>query len=175
MGERLTVDYARKGGWHAITLPYAGERFRLTVLTAEDATRSTDLWRGLVQGGGIAALLGGMAYRRQEIDVRLPRFRVEFSSDLTGKLARLGLADALSPRAHYSRLSAAPLGMLQVVQRAVFDVNESGTEAAAATAVIGTRSLKAGPPQFTADRPFIIALGDKETGLLLFLGYIAEP
>jgi serpin B len=62
------------------------------------------------------------------------------------------------------------------VHKAFVDVNEEGTEAAAATGVIeATRAVVKGPPSFRADHPFIFLIRDKHTGAILFLGRVAEP
>lgn len=175
MAERLTINYARGPDFHAVALPYVGGRFRLIVLTAEDAARSTALWQRMTGKSAIAETLAALKFRAQEVDVRLPRFRAELSASLTGSLGKLGLADALGGRVRYARLSRERFSTLEVIQRAVLDVNESGTEAAAVTAALGSRSLGDGAPQFSADRPFLVALSDSETGVFLFLGYIADP
>ena len=64
------------------------------------------------------------------------------------------------------------LWLSRVQHKAVMEVNEEGTEAAAATGVIGIRSM---PPEFTVDRPFFCAIRDNRTGTLLFMGAIVDP
>jgi serpin B len=64
---------------------------------------------------------------------------------------------------------------MRIMQRAVVEVGETGTTAAPVTFGVESRSLGGGPVQFHADRPFLFAVEERSTGLLLFLGYVAEP
>jgi serpin B len=176
MSDRLLVPYARQGGVHAVALPYVGGRFRLVVATATEAKASARFARRIAAKGGTAKLLAGLRFVPREVDVRLPRFRSEATADLGATLKAIGLGPAIDGRLRYRRFSACPLARLDVVQRVVLDVSESGTEAAAVTAVIGTRSLEApARPQFSADRPFLVVLEDTATGLQLFIGLVTDP
>jgi serine protease inhibitor len=108
------------------------------------------------------------------LQVRLPRFRAESKLDVTNALSGLGLGAAFSVRANYNAINRTGGGPLQVTHRAVLEVSESGTKAAAATAITADRSLSA-KPSFSADRPFAVAIVHRPTGAILFAGYIADP
>lgn len=86
--------------------------------------------------------------------------------------------EAFTDRANFSGISdnKEVLFISQVIHQAFVEVNEEGTEAAAATAVIGTTdSVGPEPKIFRADHPFIFIIQDKETGLIIFLGKVSNP
>jgi serine protease inhibitor len=88
----------------------------------------------------------------------------------------MGLRQARASPMAFQRLAAKPLQISQVIQRTHLSIDEAGSEAAAATAVT-TRVVSAGPDDRTmvVDKPFVIALRDRSTGLILLCGYIAQP
>ena len=115
----------------------------------------------------------------REVIVYLPRFKVTAEFRLDGTLSAMGMPDAFSPeRADFSGMDGNPrrlfIGM--AVHKAYVDVNEEGTEAAAATAV-GMRlsSMPVSPPVFRADHPFFFAIVHKKTETILFAGRIMNP
>jgi len=173
MSTTMAVEYAVAGDHHAVSLPYHDGRFRLILLTSR-VLKSGSV-HGLVTSHNLADVLGGLAFEQSEVNLRLPRFRVELSQELTQLLATSGLAQAFAPRANYRQITRAKVEELLVLHRVFLDMNEAGTEAAAATAVVGTRELAAEPPTFSADRPFALALVERTTGVMLFLGYVGDP
>jgi serpin B len=113
--------------------------------------------------------------------VMLPRFKATYRASLKAPLQALGMAPAFDRRsADFSNLCPPPGAYIDdVIHQALVEVNEEGTEAAAATAVVmETTALRTTPPKsFTmiVDRPFSVAIDDRETGALLFLGAIFDP
>jgi serpin B len=108
----------------------------------------------------------------------LPRFELRTQADLNQALGALGIADAFDPaRADFTGISTEePLYISGVLHEAFIAVDEAGTEAAAATAVIiGTTSLPIDVVEIDFDRPFLFALQDRETGIALFLGRVLDP
>jgi serine protease inhibitor len=175
MNVSATLRYAETPHWHALSLPYRGDRFEMLVLTAKDPAKSEEVRRELGEKGFLA-VLRGLDFAEREARVRLPRFRAEYGADLTEALTQLGLGPAFGPKANYRQITRAPLRTTGVIHRAVVEVTEEGTEAAAATAVATTRSLETPEPvEFAADRPFAFGIVDSETGVVLFMGYIADP
>jgi serine protease inhibitor len=174
MAARLNLDYAEAPGYHAIRLPYAGDRLTMTVVAATDAAQAGKVWRDSWQPD-IDTMLRSLNFSFQPVDVRLPRFKSGFAAELNPTLERLGLGPALGSGANFTALTPAPLKALTIVHKTMLEVSETGTEAAAVTAAIATRSLEPQPTVFDADRPFLLAITDQATGVQLFLGYIAEP
>ncbi len=111
------------------------------------------------------------------VTLALPKFGTETQVRLEDALGALGMPTAFSGAANFSGITTVePLRISAVVHQANIDVDEAGTEAAAATAVVVERvSAVAGTVGLTVDRPFIFALRDIETGAILFLGRITEP
>jgi serpin B len=121
--------------------------------------------------------------RTQKVDVTLPKFRMTDEFALEDTLMALGMRKAFSPaEADFSGMNDGrePLRIDTVTHKAFVEVNEEGTEAAAATAV-GMAALSAPPtisppiPVLRADHPFLFAICDVQTGLLLFLGRVTNP
>ena len=175
MSGTATLRYAQTPRWHAVAIPYHGDRFEMIVMTAKDSAKSAAVRRELGQKGFLQAL-HGLQFAPRDINLRLPRFRAEYGAELNAVLARVGLGPALGGKADYRPMTSEPIQAIKVVQRAVVEVNEEGTEAAAATAVVGTRSANARTPlEFAADRPFAFGIVDRTTGAVLFIGYVADP
>ena len=118
-------------------------------------------------------------FREREIFLSMPKFKLEYKKMLNSPLKSLGMEIAFAPdRADFSRM--ADLEMLgknlyigEVLHKAVVEVNEEGSEAAAVTS-IGIRETSA-PPAFVADRPFFFAIRDNETKTVLFMGTVVDP
>jgi serpin B len=154
----------------AVDLPYGNSAFTMTVVLPNQNTdidtfaESFDQakWNSLV-----ASLHDG------ESEVFLPRFRIEWQRGLNDDLRTLGMRLAFD-NADFTRMS--PLGNLlvitQVLQKTFVDVDEEGTEAAAATIVgVGITSAQAA---FRADRPFMVVIRERFSGTILFIGKIAK-
>jgi len=159
-----------------LELPYKGDRVVMQILlpnavqglsTLEDRLRTTDLEQ-----------LFRDEERNRKIAVELPKFKLEKSITLNNHLQELGMKDMFdSNKADFSRIDGTKqLYVSTVLQKAFIEVNEEGSEAAAATgAVMMMRSMPMPPVQFKADHPFLFFLRDKLTGMLLFQGRVEDP
>ena len=111
----------------------------------------------------------------------LPKFKLTWGTrELKGPLMALGMADAFSDaKADFSGMDGHPhwLYVGRVLHKAFVEVNEEGTEAAAATAVVvKARAMRPPtPPEFRADHPFLFLIQEEETGTILFLGRMVDP
>lgn len=114
------------------------------------------------------------ASRLEEIEVYLPKFKLEQRFDLNDLLTRMGAGDMFVPsKADFSGIAQEPLYVSKVVHKAFVEVNEEGTEAAAATGIgMMLMSLK---PMFSANHPFLFFIRHVRTGAILFLGRLMEP
>ena len=173
-GEKVSVPfmartehfkYADVGGAQAVELPYEGRRFSMVVI--------------LPPAGAAAALPEGLlaALDGRKVAVLLPRFRFETGLRLDETLAAMGMKSAFGRDADFSGMTGGKdLFISAVVHKAMIAVDEKGTEAAAATAaVLEWKGEAANPVVFRADRPFLFALRDGETGTILFLGRVSDP
>ena len=133
--------------------------------------------RPKVAAAGLGGLLAGTA--THQVTLSLPRFRLEAAFDLIPALERLGITEAFGGDADFGGITGAePLQIGAVAHKAYIDVDELGTEAAAATAVvIRTRAAMRPPSPVTmvVDRPFLFAIIDTSTSLPVFLGQVTRP
>lgn len=162
--------YRESGRYVAIELPYKNGRFALTVVTtndrpaaAEEFSRTTD-W------------LVGENFEATRVDLSLPRFVVRTGVELLGALDAIGLKPERVSPAAFSPLCQAPQSLAGISQQAYLLIDEEGTEAAAATTVTTSRSAaRAKTVTMVVDKPFVFALRDLSTGLILISGYIGRP
>lgn len=113
----------------------------------------------------------------EEVEVFLPRFKLEENYDMKDVLCKLGMVDAFEQdRADFSGISSKKgMSLSKVVHKAFVEVNEEGTEAAAATAAIMMMRCIRFTPRFCADRPFLFFIQHVETNGILFCGRFSSP
>ena len=165
------VDYMANAEYSAVDLPYGNSAFTMTVVMPNNTDIDTFAesfdqakWNALVT-----------SLQPREAHVYLPRFRMEWKRELNDDLRALGMTEAfIGGRADFTRMS--PIGdklyINIVLQKTFVDVDEQGTEAAAVT-MVGVRVVSA-PPQFRADRPFLVVIRERFSGTILFMGKIAK-
>jgi serpin B len=162
--------HMKGAGFEALALDYVGRDFRL-LLVLPDTGRFEE-----VEARLSADFLGGIrgALVSRNLDVHLPRFQVETSASLIPKLRALGIEDLFNEHVDLSGLSSAEsLVISSIMHKAFVSVNEKGTEAAAATAVVlGPPSV---PQPFLVDRPFLFLIEHVNTQNVLFLGRYVTP
>ncbi len=176
MHQNGTFGYLRGDGYQALELPYKGGRLALDILLADPGQLQQTLGR-IASGGPLKALAG---MKPQYVMVALPKFQLLTQLELSGPLAGMGMPLAFEPgRADLSGIAGNPgsLYVQRVIHEAYIDVDEAGTQAAAATGVgIGASAIEQQPRlRFVADRPFVFALRDTRTDAILFTGVIARP
>jgi serpin B len=166
--------YRHGDGYQAVLLPYQGSTLAMAVVLPDGPLTTL---RPRIAAGGLADMLAGTA--RYQVTLSLPRFRLEAAFDLIPALQRLGVTEAFTSEADFSGITEAErLEINAVAHKAYVDVDEKGTEAAAATAVVmrTAAALRAPPPvTMIIDRPFLFAIVDTPTGLPLFLGQVSHP
>ncbi len=165
------VRLAHGEKFQAADLLYGSGAFSMTVIlpdrgvSVDSLAASLDAaeWSGIVAG-----------FTDAEMDVYLPKFRLEFESSFKDALRAMGMEVAFTDLADFSGMSPGGEGLLisDVFQKAFVEVNEKGTEAAAVTKVTLTESA---PPSFLVDRPFIFAIRERFSGTILFIGKMEKP
>jgi serpin B len=170
---------ARRPGYRAIELPYTGERVSMIVMLPDAGTR--EVVRQL-DGDEIGQLLEQLHSPADRVRLSLPRFRSSFETSLKEPFWQMGIHRAFDLHAaDFSGVtgrpsSEVPLAISQIRHRAMIDVTEQGTEAAAATSIgMSTTALRPPPETFRVDRPFLFAIVDGETKAVLFEGRIEDP
>lgn len=115
--------------------------------------------------------------RKREVEVFLPRFRIEAGYELSNAFKDMGMVDAFTTDADFSGMTDNPEGLMfeKILHRATIDVDEKGTVATAATAMMMTLGSYEPPPVFRADHPFLFLLRDVNTGIILFIGKMSNP
>jgi len=176
MRQTEKFGYTETGDMQILDMPYVGGELTMTVLLPTKADGLGDVEASL----SAAQLKAWIArLRERKVAVFLPRFKLEFGLDLSRVLAAMGMPKAFDDRrADFSGMTDDPLGLYitNVIHKAFVDVNEEGTEAAAATAVVmAPRGMPRPPPVFRADRPFIFLIRDRVTGSVLFIGRVTDP
>jgi serine protease inhibitor len=171
MTQTDSLRYVETAEYQAVDLLYGNGAFSMTVLLPQPGHTPAELLAGM--SPQTWSDLAG-SFQDQEIHLSLPRFRLEYSRSLGGDLAALGMGIAFDRgRADFYRIADVRpdrLFITRVDQKTFVDVNEEGTEAAAATAVgIGVTS---GPPSMVVDRPFVFAIRERLSGAVVFMGVI---
>ena len=166
--------YAEMDGFKAVELPYDGFELSM-VLLVPDGGRFEEVEQVLdsaLVDGAIGAL------QSTEVMLTMPRFKLESSLGLNQALVALGMTDAFAPgAADFSGMDGSKdLFIADVIHKSFVEVDEAGTEAAAATAVVmEATSAPMQPVELNVDRPFIFLIRDIETGTTLFVGRVMDP
>jgi serpin B len=163
--------YGEGPGWKAAELPYLGGALSMVVIVPDDLAA----FEAGLDGPGLSAITGGLRGELQS--VQMPRWTTRTAVSLPERLGALGMRQAFTPSAEFSGLSPQATMIDDVLHQAFVAVDEKGTEAAAATAVIGVPTsmpVPRGTP-IVVDRPFVYAIRDVQTGAVLFLGRVLDP
>ncbi|MGQ9788104.1 MAG: serpin family protein [Candidatus Hadarchaeaceae archaeon] len=164
------VRYASGEGYQAIELPYQDTSTAMLVILPE----CFEEFEAGLTSERLGEIVGDLESRN--VMVKMPKFRFEFSLDLTETLAGMGMATAFSDQADFTGMADDRLYISRVLHKTFISVDERGTEAAAATAVIMELVAVLPPPITVAiDRPFIFLIHDTSTGAILFLGRVLDP
>jgi serpin B len=178
MHSRDDYGYKETTDYQAIKLPYAGEELSMVVILPKKVDGLAALEKGVTP-----TLLGKELQRfgREEVVLTLPKFKMTREFELSKVLGAMGMPDAFSAAAaDFSGMDGKKdLFISAVVHKAFVDVNEEGTEAAAATGVVGVTSaaipVVKPPVEFKADHPFLFVIRHEKSGAILFFGRVADP
>jgi serpin B len=176
MHETMTVNYMEDGTVQAIELPYQSNKLSMIILLPGKG-KEEEFENKLQQQAD--NWLKNM--KPQEVAISLPKFRMETGFEASELLKGLGMKEAFSNDADFLGISVKePLKIDKVIHKAFIQVDEDGTEAAAATAVVMMKITSAMPVQrvvkiFKADRPFTFLLCDRESKTILFMGKMEKP
>ncbi len=161
-----------------LSLPYKGKTLSMVIILPRDV-EGLDGFEKKLNAKGIKDMLAKLDKQPdRKVSVYLPRFRMETGYDLVQPFQEMGMKDAFSPQADFSGTGwrKGYLWIGQIKHKAFVEVNEEGTEAAAATAVeMVTKAVPARELEFRADHPFFFMIRDNETGTILFMGRMVDP
>jgi serine protease inhibitor len=171
---RARLRYRHGAGCQVAELPYAGGGLAMLIVLPDGGLAPVE---EQLAAGGLAGLSTGLA--AQPVSLVLPRFRVRAAVDLRPVLTALGAGEMFTAGADFSGITGdGRLSAGAVAHQAWLDVNEQGTEAAAATAmtIVRARAVFGGQPaEMVVDRPFLVAITGPGGGAPLFLGRVTNP
>ncbi len=175
MSQALEASYGQGDGWQAVELPYVGNQTSMVVVLP-DTGKLASVESGL-SGDAIQSVFASLS-AGASVTLTLPKFQIKGGTiSLASELQAMGMVDAFDPtKADFSKMAAEPLWIGDVVHQAFVSVDEAGTEAAAATAVV-LAGASAPSKQVTLDvnRPFLVFIRDIPTNTVLFMGRVANP
>jgi len=172
--------YFSGAGFQAVSLPYTGDRLRMAVFLPDEKSTLKEFLKSVTATNWKAWL---SRFRDRDGSIVLPRFKMEFEAELNDPLSRMGMAVAFNRRrADFRNMCVLKPGenayISKVRHKSFVEVNEEGTEAAAATAVVMmklTASMPQKPFRMVVDRPFFFVIYDSETRAILFMGSVTDP
>jgi serine protease inhibitor len=171
-----SLEYTSNDLFSAVNLPYGNGQFQMTVLLPNEgkttknmiAQLNTDNWRGWMK-----------SFKSGDCVVTMPRFKFSWDMELNDVLKTMGMQKAFTSMADFSGICKdGGLYIDKVIHKTYIDVNESGTEAAAVTAVVMRFTSSLEPDlrkYFTVNHPFLFAITEKTTGAILFIGEVTNP
>jgi serpin B len=174
MTQTQSYGYVRGPNYTALELPYQGGTTSMVLVVPDSGAYQG--FEANLTGGDWYEILGELEPSR--VQLSLPRFEFESGFALRPALESLGMADAFSiETADFSGMDGSlELYIHDVVHKAYVAVDEEGTEAAAATAVIMASKAMLDPPiEIRIDRPFLFFIRDLETNTILFMGRVLDP
>ncbi|MEI6211111.1 MAG: serpin family protein [bacterium] len=179
MTQTRNYRYGEDGRLKIVELPYSGKELSMLVLVPAKDMTLEDVEKVL---SGDRILQWRERMTECQVQLFLPRFKSTWGTQsLKPGLLSLGMRDAIDPvKSDFSGMDGRPhwLCVSDVLHKAFVDVNEEGTEAAAATAVLmafGSEEAPPPPKLFRADRPFLFLIQENRTGSILFLGRVTDP
>ncbi|HUT36846.1 MAG TPA: serpin family protein [Planctomycetota bacterium] len=173
--QEISCKYTAGEDCQVLELPYKGREVAMVILLPKEADGLPAVEKSLT-GNNMPKRLSALAPR--EVDVSLPRFTITRDFRLDETLKFLGMTDAFAPgAADFTGMRAeGGIWIDAVLHKAFVEVNEVGTEAAAATAVeIMKSEPMEQPPIFRADHPFLFLIRDTKSGTVLFMGRVMNP
>jgi len=174
MYQKGNFKYSKNEDYQILELPYTGKELSMLILLPNEIDGLSRLEKHLDY---IIFTYLNQFTPHKTVEVYLPKFESTKRFGLNAKLKTMGMKDAFSDIADFSGITGNKrLFIHKIIHKAYLKVDEQGTEAAAATAVIMAEvSYKQSFPIFKADHPFIFLIRENETGSILFIGRIVDP
>ena len=171
MSQSIELPYADVDGHQFLELPYANDDTSMVVIVPEDG--EFERFEAEFSLEKIATMLEETT--RPEVDLRFPKFGIESEFSLVSVMADLGMEQAFGGGADFSGMAEdGGLFIEEIAHKSFVEVDELGTEAAAATAVVMDESAPADHVELTVDRPFLFYIRDRPTETPLFVGRVVD-
>jgi serine protease inhibitor len=173
MTQKYEFRYGECDGLQVLELPYSGDDLSMIVFLPTERDGMAKLEESMTEEN-LRRWIRNLW--KTEVMVFLPSFEMTFPFRLDDTLISMGMVDAFSKKADFSGMDGSKeLYIGAVLHKAFVAVNEEGTEAAAATAIIPCKEPLSSPPVFRADHPFVFLIRENSTGSILFLGRVLNP
>jgi len=175
MNQTAEFGYMETGSFQGLELPYVDDELSMIIMLPKEIDGLDKFEKTLT----VENLSKWMSkFRKREVVVSVPKFKMTSQFGLASVLKSMGMTDAFSSNANFSGINGKrDLFISAVIHKAYVDVNEEGTEAAAATGVV-MKLTSIGPartPVFKADHPFLFLIRDNHSGSILFIGRVMNP
>jgi serpin B len=167
-----SYGYTAGNGYQAVELPYDGRELSMVIIMPDDLKA----FEASLTGEQVTSIVEALEY--QQVALAMPKWEYDYTLGLKDALKKLGMEQAFNPAvADFSSMDGKKdLYIQDVLHKAFISVDEAGTEAAAATAVVvGVTAIPAEPVSLTIDHPFIYLIRDIQTGAVLFVGRMVNP
>jgi serpin B len=173
MRQSESFEYTEGEGYQAVELLYDGRELSMVLLLPEAG--HFEEFEASLSADRVDSIMKNLEYKH--IALTLPKFEFESEFSLADTLAATGMPIAFTGAADFSGMTGTrELFIAEVLHKAFVSVDEAGTEAAAATAVVmELTSVPEAPIEVTVDRPFVFLIRDLETGTVLFVGRVTNP
>jgi serpin B len=173
MKQTESFGYTEGEGYQAVELTYDGDELSMVILLPEAG--QFQAFEDQLQAQEVGDIISDL--QPAQVALTMPKFEFDSEFSLKDTLTEMGMPIAFSGAADFSGMTGAPdLCISEVLHKAFVSVDEAGTEAAAATAVIvGETAAPGQQVEVTIDRPFIFLIRDIETGAILFVGRVLNP
>jgi serpin B len=171
-------NYLKGETWQALEIPYKSKQLSMVIFLPNDSNGLPALEQSLTASNTQQWL--GQLEPVSKVIVTIPKFKMTQEFELGGTLGAMGMPEAFTGTADFSGMTGnRDFAISDVIHKAYIDVNEEGTEAAAATAVtmraLAMRVPDQPPPVFRADHPFVFLIRDNGSNSILFMGRVANP
>jgi len=173
MEQQESFSYAEGDNYQVVELPYDGQQLSMVIILPDSGQFET--FEKAIDYQKVKSIIESL--KRQEVRLKMPKFEFDSSFGLKKTLTEMGMPVAFSEEADFSGMTGKKgLFISDVIHKAFVSVDEAGTEAAAATAVImDLTAMPETPVEVTLNRPFIFLIRDIETGAILFVGRVMNP
>lgn len=171
-----TFEMATTSSYQSVKLPYKDKKFEMIIVKPSPNSTLKALQDKFTKYEAIKEM--DKEFQNASLIVSMPKFKFEYEIELKAMLEQFGMVQAFYPGANFSRMADnKPLLIDKVIQKAIIDVNEAGSEAAAVTAVqvITYSAAPGGSVKIKYDEPFLFLLREASSGLILFMGQYNQP
>lgn len=169
-----TFEMATTGSYQAVKLPYKDRKFEMIIVKPPTNSTFNTLREKLTRYETIQEM--DKEFKDASLSLTMPKFKFEYEIQLNKMLQEFGMVEAFDVGTNFSRLSDVNLFIDKVIQKAIIDVNEAGSEATGRTVEsMNFSAISGGPTAVKYDEPFIFLLREASSGLILFMGQYNQP